>query len=259
MAVFSRIKTWVSNEVLTASDLNAEFNNLLNNTIPASIEDYSADVSTMQSTADPGGVGTESLPTTLAGELTRLRYVIKRIINQAQWYVAPIGSLSNLGILTANINDLAVTTAKINDLAVTKGKLAALGQQVSSSSGTFSMSSTSYADVTNLTVTITTTGRPVLIFMQPDGSTNSDSSSIRQSFNAGGGSLFVRILRGASVISQTKLTGDSVESSPDWAPSSIYFMDVVAAGTYTYKIQIRTTNASAAAVVPYCVLAAYEI
>ena len=29
----SRVKTWIANEVLTASDLNAEFNNILNNAL----------------------------------------------------------------------------------------------------------------------------------------------------------------------------------------------------------------------------------
>ena len=29
----SRVKSWVANEVLTASDLNAEFNNVLNNAL----------------------------------------------------------------------------------------------------------------------------------------------------------------------------------------------------------------------------------
>ena len=124
MAVFTRIKTWVSNEVLTASDLNGEFNNLLTNTKPESIEDQSTDVATMQATVDPGGSGTESLATTLAGEIQRLRYKIKQIIGGPYWYSTPVLDLFST-IATADITDLAVTTAKIDDLAITSGKLGA--------------------------------------------------------------------------------------------------------------------------------------
>ena len=48
-ATFSRAKDWVDQEVLTAADLNAEFNNILNNLDPAGIDDYSLSLSQMQS------------------------------------------------------------------------------------------------------------------------------------------------------------------------------------------------------------------
>lgn len=97
MAIFSRIKTWVSGETLYASDLNSEFNNLLTNTKPESIEDYSADVTTMRLTTDPGGSGSESLATSLAEELRRIRYVINRIVGKTYWYEAPVSSIESLG------------------------------------------------------------------------------------------------------------------------------------------------------------------
>lgn len=133
MATFTRVKVWVSNEVLTAADLNGEFNNLLNNMDPLGIEDYSDNVSEMQSTADPGGSGTESLATTLAGEIQRIRFVIKRMAGTAQWYIAPASNFGTGGINTAAIADGAVTNAKlatdsvstikIQDGAVTSAKL----------------------------------------------------------------------------------------------------------------------------------------
>ena len=46
-ATFSRVKTWIA-EVLTASDLNAEFDNILNNLLPAGVDDECA-----QSTFSP--------------------------------------------------------------------------------------------------------------------------------------------------------------------------------------------------------------
>lgn len=149
-AIFTRTKSWVSNEVLTASDLNAEFNNLLNNTIPASIDDYSADVATMQSGADPGGVGTESLATSLAGEIQRLRFAIKRIVGGDQWYSTPSFDLTTASLTASNIASDAVTTVKILDDNVTIAKLANSARQIQkevfTSSGTFTTPATASTD-----------------------------------------------------------------------------------------------------------------
>jgi len=110
-ATFSRIKTWVSGETLTASDLNAEFNNILNNLTPAGIDDYSSSVSEMRSTADPYPGSSESLATSLAGEVERLRYQILQLKlaiqpnNITYWYqdaptagVFSIAANGNVGV-----------------------------------------------------------------------------------------------------------------------------------------------------------------
>ena len=96
--VYSRIKVWIAGEVLTAADLNGEFNNEINNAIPASIDDYSDTISQMQSIADPGEVGTESLATTLSGELERIRFTIKELklflkSTIVQWYESLSGAI----------------------------------------------------------------------------------------------------------------------------------------------------------------------
>ena len=299
MAVFTRVKTWVSNEVLTASDLNGEFNNLLNNTIPASIEDYSADVSTMQTTADPGGVGTESLATTLAGELARIRYAIKRIAGGAQWYTAPVvtlgstistadiedlsvtqpklalnavdtGNITNLSITqpklalnavdTGNITNLSVTTAKLAANNVTRAKLEAVGQQVSASSGSASTSSGTYSAVTNLAVTITTTGRPVVVCLI---GVDAATSTISATNNAGSeANTGIRIQRDATtdVFEHTvyiKATG-ATDVVGIASPGSIFHIDPVGAGTYTYVVQFRVITGSAGGV-NNCRMLAYEL
>ena len=94
--LYSRIKTWVDDEDVTYSDLNAEFDNVLTNLVPLMMDDYSTNVTQMQVTADPGEVGTESLATTIAGELARLRFMIEEITGEAQWYVTPGTSLAGL-------------------------------------------------------------------------------------------------------------------------------------------------------------------
>lgn len=243
MAVFSRIKTWVSNEVLTASDLNAEINNLLNNTIPASIEDYSVDVSTMQTTADPGGLSTESLATTLAGELTRLRYAIKRIAGSSQWYVAPVSTLGTAGIV--------------------KTSLAALGQQVSNSSGSYTTTSTSLVDVTNLTVTITTTGRPVFIGLVADGTANDSYLGVNGAGASDVWQGFFYILEGATNICRFAMsfqaeTASAANNSVNVPLSSLFHIYVPSAGTYTYKVQAKVI-AGTVANIAFSKLIAYEL
>lgn len=95
-ANFPRIKTWVSSEDVVYSDLNAEFDNILNNLTAANVDDYSANVSQMQSVTDPGEVGTESLATSVAGEIQRIRNVIKEITGKSYWYESPVASLLGL-------------------------------------------------------------------------------------------------------------------------------------------------------------------
>jgi len=87
-ATFSRVKNWVA-EILTYTDLNAEFNNILTNLTPAGVDDESTNATAMQATADPYPGATESLATSLQGEIQRLRYVIKQITGETQWYIDP--------------------------------------------------------------------------------------------------------------------------------------------------------------------------
>jgi len=94
-ANFTRIKTWVS-EILTASDLNAEFNNILNNFDPDGMDDASVDNTAMRATADPYPASVESLATDLRGELERLRYLIAQITGETYWYQDPDNSIANL-------------------------------------------------------------------------------------------------------------------------------------------------------------------
>lgn len=93
-----RVKTWVATEDVVYSDLNAEFDNVLAAMVPTLMDDYSASVSQMQTTADPGEDGTESLATSLAGEIARLRFAIQEIKGSGvnYWYENANTSLSDL-------------------------------------------------------------------------------------------------------------------------------------------------------------------
>lgn len=253
MATFSRIKQWVSNEVLTAADLNAEFDNLLNNMTPTGIEDASANVAAMQASTSPGGLGTESLATSLLGEIQRIRYVLKRMVNiglSQEWYETPGRSWADLMIVaadleaqsveTAALKDLNVTTGKIADAAVTRPKLAAVGQQLSSSSGSFTTTNTTDTDVTNLSVTITTTGRPLTMKLVSAVDGTSQVAAIRVSHATSGicrGNL--TFYRGTTAMACQAFQDG--ESSSIWLPPSAFQHTEIglAADTYTIKVAVR--------------------
>lgn len=186
-------------------------------------------------------------------------------------FIIPNGGVTNAkiannAVTTAKINDLAVTTGKLEDGAVTQAKKAALGQQVSSSSGAFSTGSGTAVDVTNLSVTITITGRPVYVGLIGDGSGNTSSIGCE---NSSGTTVqcyyrLVRVLSG----SPTTLNNYSLSyltvggSSSDYiisAPStSINTIDIPSSGTYTYKIQAYVSS-STSAYVNYSKLIAFEL
>jgi len=87
-ALFSRAKTWVA-EILNYTDLNTEFDNILNNLYPEKIDDGSATETQMQTTTDPYPASVASLATSLQGEIQRLRYVIAQITSKTYWYEDP--------------------------------------------------------------------------------------------------------------------------------------------------------------------------
>lgn len=89
-------KTWSTGEILTAADLNSSFATAISNSIPTSIDDASANVAGMQATEDPGEQGSESLATTLSGELLRLRKLIAETTGKTYWYESPSASIENI-------------------------------------------------------------------------------------------------------------------------------------------------------------------
>lgn len=131
--------------------------------------------------------------------------------------------LNDLAVTTAKLNDLAVTTAKLADASVTYAKRASATISTSSSSGTYSTTSTSRVDVTNLTVSITTTGRPVLLVLQ-------GSTSAARIVGPAGTTGSIYLMRGG-----TDIAGITVQNA-QYLPA-VSFFDSPAAGTYTYKIQ----------------------
>jgi len=117
----------------------------------------------------------------------------------------------------------------------------------SSSSGTYSNATTTFTDVTNLSVTITTHGRPVLVAVVGTGTLGGlyvqNTSSSGNTAAAGE----MKILRDSTDISYQSI--QCIDSSSTngadpqlYVPSGMLVIDFPAAGTYTYKMQARAAS-----------------
>ena len=168
---------------------------------------------------------------------------------------------------TLRVKALGVGTSHLADGAVTQAKRAALGQQISSSSGSFNTSSTSYVDVTNLSVSITTTGRPVFVGLIPDGTADDGSESrIAIDTLVDGGSFACKLVRGSTDIASfsASLGAEAMsgvnESQLAVPVGSLFTIEAPAAGTYTYKAQTRVSSGGGGTVtVLRAKLIAYEL
>ena len=60
------------------------------------MDDYSADAAAMRVTTDPYPASSESLATSLQGELERIRYLIAQITGKTYWYQDPDGTFATL-------------------------------------------------------------------------------------------------------------------------------------------------------------------
>lgn len=140
------------------------------------------------------------------------------------------GQIAGGGVHEANLDNSSVSTRTIQAQSVTQDKLpikvAGLvagigGFSISNSSGAFSTTSTaSFVTVTNQTAIITTTGRPVFVGIQSDGSGSTS--------NLSDGSW--RFLRDGSVAYTYNISSAII-------PGNLNAIDLVAAGTHTYVFQ----------------------
>lgn len=214
--------------------------------LPATME--GASVVVREQVAAGNGV-TISAPTGLAANYTLTLAAALPSTSNALTLVNSSGVTSYLNKGAAN--EVPRMDSAGNNLGyskLTQINMGSLGQQISSSCGAFSTSSASYVDITNLSVTITTTGRPVLLMLQAaDGSAGGRIGLNRGSSTASADYAFVR---DTTFIANTRVvmdTGNSTLVELKVPASSFQFIDVVAAGTYTYKCQARANAGDASA------------
>lgn len=143
----------------------------------------------------------------------------------------------------ARIKDLGVTTAKIANLNVTRAKLEAVGQITAAPSNYSVNGAFSFTDIPGASVTITTTGRPVLVIIDI-GTWQMSNNGNGWENNRGG----VKLVRGGSdlkVYYHQIIATDANSGSPgtllSTVPFNAVYFDTVASGTYTYKLQAEAS------------------
>ena len=171
--------------------------------------------------------------------------------------------LASDAVTTVKILDSNVTTNKLAANAVTRAKLAAVGQQISSSSGSIagqgSTTNSTATDVFNLTATLTTTGRPVVLAVVPDGTTNpmvmgilatSAGASVTWSGNA-----TYTLLEGSTTIAVFNIgiggVTTATQTIANRTSQSFFHIYTPAAGTYTWKFQFQQTG-TAGTITAFC-------
>jgi hypothetical protein len=166
------------------------------------------------------------------------------------------------GITASKMASNAVATATIQDGAVTHAKRGAVPYSVSSSSGNYSRTSGAEADITNLSVSFTSIGRPVRIQFIGDTTNPSFLSSIGISRGTSGtAEAYIYIYRDSTVIAEFPLALTAGSSSPSYIipASSISHTDFPAAGTYTFKARCESDGLGTTLNVTSVKLMVYEL
>lgn len=168
------------------------------------------------------------------------------------------------GITSTQIAANAVGTTQIADAAVTQAKRVALGQQLSSGSGTATYSGTTFTDVTGCSISITTTGRPVYLALVTIQTVAQPCLVVTTSTSVSTLGAAIAIHRsGTGIITSMAqsfvFSAASVNNSFSILPGSIAYIDTPAAGTYTYKIQANTSLSTVSLFFNGVKLIAYEL
>lgn len=193
---------------------------------------------TVQSTTAEGGAGAADsgsvMYSTTARSNVAIRLLARLLVNQTTagtWAAVPTQiNLQDFAKEPVNI----ASSSDINGVATT---------------------STSYVDVTNSSLTITTSGRPVMIML-----TQANSTGVASKFGGAWASVtansrpqcsfyFILVGDGSQVggemtFDYTTYTGTSTAAGSWHWPHNSIWIDQPAAGTHTYKLQFKQSGAS---------------
>lgn len=159
------------------------------------------------------------------------------------------------------------------DQGITRAMQASVGQQVSLSSAGFTTTSGTYTNVTNCSVSLTTTGRPVIVACVPaDGSAGTFSADR----NYDGPNQVSRCAVSARInvtghatttIGETTMAVQTDAPAPPggivtptcfWPASSVWTLYAATAGTYTFTLQVKSNGTDTVAATAIK-LVAYEL
>lgn len=128
---------------------------------------------------------------------------------------------------------------------ITKSMIAPLGQQISSNVASFATSSTSSVDVTGLTVTYASSGRPMKIEIMQG--TTLASSVLVSSGSGNSAAAEIFLIRNGVSLGSYELSaqgGGSGGASYRLPPSSIAWTDLQVAGTYVFQVKALVQSGS---------------
>jgi hypothetical protein len=173
---------------------------------------------------------------------------------------AYISSWLNGGnIATGNVADLGIATDNIADGAVTADKLADVNIKFTGSSGEYYITGdNTLAQITNLSTTITTTGRPVQLMLQSVATTIGAGDYGYLYTGGNGGEAHVFLMNGSATVMSQHYPDETgvVHRCTDFN-----YIDSPAAGTQTYsvKVTVRETVPPYAFAMGGCVLVVREL
>src|SRR3990167_8035876 len=120
MAYPYSITSRATGTTLTAAIYTADHQAHADNQTPENTDDYSTNAAEMQATSAPDPAATESLATTMDGELQRVRYIIKQITGRSQWYIDPAVYVTASGSLI--VGDPSLTGVQALDIVLENNK-----------------------------------------------------------------------------------------------------------------------------------------
>jgi hypothetical protein len=160
---------------------------------------------------------------------------------------AIVSSITSIPATEANIIANATTRAVGSTVGIG-------GVAVSPSSGAYSTTSTSAVPVPGLDINITTTGRPVVIMVVPDGS--SGTPQLQTLANGSGTGALFSITRTGVSWGNVLATSANIELG---LPPNLIAVDFPSAGTYAYFLYINALYGGGTAIVNGVKLIAYEL
>lgn len=172
-------------------------------------------------------------------------------------------TLDNTGAMAAPIPfNQGITGANIAAGTVTRQNQVPVGQQISASSGTFNIGPPNgnvLTPVTNLSVTITTTGRPVMISLQSDGTAGISLVGTTSTNHAQGSMQFQRNAVSIGSMALPSLLSSGSATNINVPVSSYQMLDTPTAGTYTYSVSVAGGDSTDVVRVNFATLLAYEL
>lgn len=182
----------------------------------------------------------------------------------AQTNLLTLGTTGTISSTTWDVVGQNMTSVGANAVANSRtratGTTVAAGGVAISNGVTASVTSNSFTTFTGASVTITTTGRPVIVMVEGDG-----SGYPKITFTCGpsgtGNDFSVQFARDSSFHFSVYNTPTLANSTTQSQPPYVYVVDVVGAGTHTYELQgASSLNASQNSVsVSDIKLVAYEL